>query len=623
MRVELELKLGKGILPFVLGSPIREVLSQIQMTQSISMKKVMVKYVHSSSKDAYPGGKVLPHDILVDIISCGVLLRFSGISQMLTSIEIYNLKFVNILYKGILLSLKSSPSGESNLPSQPNLPPVSMDSGSNSLSDVIENSVVRSFNGSTNSAGPVVGKSAADVVEPTFYQIYNIFGMTQKGEYSKDYSTYMLKYGQLDFTFEIPQKYREGLRGMKRLPKELIDDPSLVVVKLRHYVSDPSDAYFTKLTWDAIDAYSAYLKEKSKEASSQAQKVAEKKKRKEEEEEEEEKQDIVEPQPVIERPIPQVQEDRGGKQRRKRGGGGKGKRGAEEEEEPVEKAAPPPPKAPQQKEAVPKPEKKKSNGDDDDDDDNYDDDDEDFTRFAGGSGLAFSYSPEPLFSGEVSVLKYWDPVIVKAGYGLILPTLGEDAPLPFGSNVQDVVMRLGSPEGTFYPGRDARLTDVTGDKDQRNVFFYNYFSLGIDVMFDTNSASIVKFVLHSNVPHHKDFNTYAKCNFFVVPERLDGTASAAYKEAKSGQQRSAVTLLSLISVFEDGFIFDHKEELLNVDTVWEDYAMKLGECDEPFINEVSKKKNPFSETFFYIMDGLVVETLPNGVIASLCAYPLP
>lgn len=616
MRVELELKLGKGILPFALGSPIREVLAQIQMTQSCSMKNVMIKYVHAGSKDAYPGGKVLPHDILVDVISCGVLLRFSGVSQMLTSIELYNLKFVNILYKGILFSMKSSPSREGDLPPQPKLPPVSMDSGSSSLSDVVENSALRSFDSSSSATGTAGGNPTADVVEPTFYQIYNIFGMTQKGEYSKDYSTYMLKYGQLDFIFEIPQKYREGLNGLKRLPKELIDDPSLLAIKVRHYVSDPSDAYFTKLTWDAIDAYSVYLKERGKEVALQAQKAAEKKKRVEEEEESHE---VVEPQPVIEQPIPQVQEDRG-KQRRKRGGGGgggRGKRGAEEEEESAEKAAPPPPKPSQQKEDIPKVVKKGFGGDDDEEVD------EEFTRFAGGSGLAFSFSPEPLFSGEVSVLKYWDPVIVKAGYGLILPTLREDALLPFGSNVQDVVMRLGSPESTFYPGRDARLTDVTGDKDQRNVFFYNYFSLGIDVMFDTNSASVVKFIFHCNVPHHKDFNTYAKSNFFVIPERLDGAASAVYKEAKSAQQRSTITLMSFISVFEDGSIFEHKEELLNADTVWEEYAKKLGECDEPFINEVSKKKNPFSETFFYVLDGLVVETLPNGVIASLCAYPLP
>ena len=206
MRIELELKLGKGILPFVLGSPIREVLSQIQMIRCCCMKKVVIKYVHSGSKDAYPGSKVVPYDILVDIVSCGVLLRFSGVSQMLTSIEIYNLNFVNILYKGILFSLKYSSSGESDLPSQPNLPPVRMDSGSSSLSDAVENSVLRSFDVPSSVSGPAGENSSADVVEPTFYHIYSIFGMTQKGEYSKDYSTYMLKYGQLDFVFEIPSK---------------------------------------------------------------------------------------------------------------------------------------------------------------------------------------------------------------------------------------------------------------------------------------------------------------------------------------------------------------------------------------------------------------------------------
>lgn len=610
MRIELELKLGKGILPFLLGSQLRDVLNQIQENRSCNMKNVMIKYVYSESRDAYAGGKVRPHDILVDIISCGILLRFSGVSQMLTSIEVYNLKFVNILYKGILFSMKLSPSSEDDPLVSSQLAPISLDSGNNSLSDVVENSVLSVPVNSGSASGPAVaaaGSSATETVEPTFYHVYNIFGMTQKGEYSEDYSTYMLKYGQLDFTFEIPPKFREDLKGSARLPKELIDDPSLVAVKIRHYVSDPSDSYFAKLTWDTIDAYSAFLKERSREISLQAQKMEEKI--------EAEHQEAVEPQPVIEQPIPQVQEERG-KQRKKRGGA-KGKAGAEKPgeekgEDANRKMDSFSQKAPQ-KEDVLKPVDLRGD----------DDDDEEFTRFAGGSGLAFSYSPEPLFCGEICVLRYWDPVLVKAGYGLILPSLRENALLPFGSNAQDVVMRLGSPENIFYPGRDARLTDITGDKDQRNVFFYNYFSLGIDVMFDTNSASVVKFVLHCNVPHHKDFNTYAKCNFFVILERLDGTATAAYKEAKSAQQRSEMSLVSLINAFENGAISDHKEDLLNADTVWEEYTEKLGDSGDPFINEVSKQKNPFSETFFHVLDGLVVEALPNGTIASLCIYPLP
>lgn len=619
MRIELELKLGKGILPFVLGSQIREVLTLIQKSQSCSMKKVMVKYVYAGSKDAYAGGKVRPHDILVDVISCGVLLRFSGVSQVLTSIEVYNLNYVSILYKGILFSLKPSSSSlqhpQKSL-SAAQVAPVCLDSDGASLSDAIESSALCAFDGPTGLEGAVPESRPAiaasqDVVEPTFYQIYNVFGMTQKGEYSEDYSTYLLKYGQLDFTFEIPPRFRESLKRKTRLPSELADDPSLVAVKVRHYVSDPSDSHFTKLTWDTLDAYSAFLRERTKApvpALSQ------------------EKQELPapkeppEPQQVVQ-PIPQAPEEKQ-KQKTKRGGGARGRRRAEEAEESEEKSVE---KVIQQPHSPPpqSSESKKEGGamvvlEDDDKED-----DEEFRRFAGGSGLAFSYSPEPLLCGEVQGLKYWDPVVVKVGYGLILPSLMEDALLPFGSNAQDVVMRLGSPESVFYPGRDARLTDVTGDKDLRNVFFYNYFSLGIDVMFDTNSASVVKFVLHCNVPHHKDFNMYAKCNFFVIPERLNGAATAAYKEAKSAQQRSEITLRSLFAAIDDGAAFANKEELINADTNWEEYEKKLGKCDNPYINEVSKKKNPFSETLFYVLDGLVVESLPNGIVASLCTYPLP
>ena len=39
---------------------------------------------------------------------------------------------------------------------------------------------------------------------------------------------------------------------------------------------------------------------------------------------------------------------------------------------------------------------------------------------------------------------------------------------------------------------------------------------GLDILFDGQTHKVKKFVLHTNVPGHPDFNVYAKCNFMLV-----------------------------------------------------------------------------------------------------------
>ena len=46
---------------------------------------------------------------------------------------------------------------------------------------------------------------------------------------------------------------------------------------------------------------------------------------------------------------------------------------------------------------------------------------------------------------------------------------------------------------------------------EESDYFYNYFTLGIDILFDGSKHSVKKFVLHSNYPGHYDFNIYYRC----------------------------------------------------------------------------------------------------------------
>lgn len=45
---------------------------------------------------------------------------------------------------------------------------------------------------------------------------------------------------------------------------------------------------------------------------------------------------------------------------------------------------------------------------------------------------------------------------------------------------------------------------------------------GLDILFCGKTHRVRKFVLHTNVPGHPDFNIYAKCNFMLVfPDSTD------------------------------------------------------------------------------------------------------
>lgn len=80
---------------------------------------------------------------------------------------------------------------------------------------------------------------------------------------------------------------------------------------------------------------------------------------------------------------------------------------------------------------------------------------------------------------------------------------------------------LGNPEGFFRKERDhvaiyrtpGGLAEVAETAEACSDYFYNYFSAGLDILFDGRTHRAKKFVLHTNFPGHADFNVYHKCQF--------------------------------------------------------------------------------------------------------------
>ncbi|KAL1115487.1 hypothetical protein AAG570_007517 [Ranatra chinensis] len=90
-----------------------------------------------------------------------------------------------------------------------------------------------------------------------------------------------------------------------------------------------------------------------------------------------------------------------------------------------------------------------------------------------------------------------------------------------GDSCQDVATCLGAPNRTFYKSEDKMRihSPNTSHKTRlalrRSDFFFNYFTLGIDILFDARTHRAKKFVLHTNYPGHYNFNMYHRCEFLM------------------------------------------------------------------------------------------------------------
>jgi len=155
-------------------------------------------------------------------------------------------------------------------------------------------------------------------------------------------------------------------------------------------------------------------------------------------------------------------------------------------------------------------------------------------------------------------LKYYgEPVTVKPLTGLYFEW--RKLPLTFGMACQDVVADFGSPN-SIYLKKDHKMlihssaTNISGTQHFSNLsssssfsvcffyflffifkfihlfllvadsldYFYNYFDLGFDLLFDGETHQVKRFIMHSNIPGQLDFNSYRKCNFrlTVIPSPL-------------------------------------------------------------------------------------------------------
>ncbi|CAH0551204.1 unnamed protein product [Brassicogethes aeneus] len=159
-----------------------------------------------------------------------------------------------------------------------------------------------------------------------------------------------------------------------------------------------------------------------------------------------------------------------------------------------------------------------------------------------------------------------------------------------GHSAQDVATALGAPSKVFFKSEDKMKIHCPNAHRRvsasKSDYFFNYFTLGLDVLFDARSHLAKKFVLHTNYPGHYNFNMYMRCEFEVPLSDMEGATITAY-------------------------------------THWEDICKKLVPSDRPVVlNRASSTNttNPFGSTLCYGYQDIIFEVMPNHYIASLSLY---
>uniref|UniRef100_A0A1B6MN84 Uncharacterized protein n=1 Tax=Graphocephala atropunctata TaxID=36148 RepID=A0A1B6MN84_9HEMI len=165
----------------------------------------------------------------------------------------------------------------------------------------------------------------------------------------------------------------------------------------------------------------------------------------------------------------------------------------------------------------------------------------------------------------------------------------------FSDTCQDVATLLGTPQRVFFKAEDKmKIHSPNAHRRvtaRRSDFFFNYFSLGMDILFDARTEKVKKFVLHTNYPGHYNFNTYQRCEFHL------GFPS------HGGQDKKPVQ----ISAY----------------TKWDSICEQVKPSDRPVVlNRASSTNttNPFGSTFCYGFQDIIFEVMSNQHIASVTLY---
>lgn len=220
---------------------------------------------------------------------------------------------------------------------------------------------------------------------------------------------------------------------------------------------------------------------------------------------------------------------------------------------------------------------------------------------------------------------YLEPVVVQVGRGILFRERG--AIISFGDCPQHVASSVGAPDKIYFKGRDQmKIHNVQGggSEVEEADYFYNYFKLGIDLLFDGAQHIVKKIILHGNFPGHFDFGRYNKCNYRIflpntVPlERPGGGAASA-----SGYATLDTIQADPTCRLDNGFI-ECDAKWAHVQHVFQKKSGSASQdvptLDKPVIINRGLNRDPFPPTSVYGYDKMIFEVLKNGNLSTVTCF---
>ncbi|KAJ3330793.1 hypothetical protein HDU91_003497, partial [Kappamyces sp. JEL0680] len=211
---------------------------------------------------------------------------------------------------------------------------------------------------------------------------------------------------------------------------------------------------------------------------------------------------------------------------------------------------------------------------------------------------------------------YFEPVLIRRSMGIEFTN--RKLLLSLNSHTQDVLCDLGSPDFVYNKEKDKMdihksASAVRGYSSiiYGDDYIWNYFDLGIDVVFDGTFHVVKKIILHTNAMGHHSMMHYAKCNFTLESDREStGNSSAPGQNGKGDKKGSK-----------------EKHTPISHSSHWNQVKKTLGEpLGPPVIFD--REDNPFGYTSFFGYDGLLFEVglgahgqvMKNNYLATVCIF---
>ena len=120
-------------------------------------------------------------------------------------------------------------------------------------------------------------------------------------------------------------------------------------------------------------------------------------------------------------------------------------------------------------------------------------------------------------------------------------------------------------------------------------YFYNYYSLGVDLLMDGRTGMLVKAVVHNNTPGGREFGQYKKCDFVLLMKKGGGSGGRSGGSGVEGEKVVGVGSA----------------------TRWVDVERIIKDCggcvSRGMLNGGGEKAvNPFGSTMIYATRGVLV-----------------